>query len=622
MTSPPFHSSKQLSKTWLNRTFLVIYSAAVSVLLFRHIRNLIYSSPTFISFTLLVADFVLAFLWLTAQSFHWNPIERKVYPENLKQVIPESEYPDLDVVICTADPTKEPPVGVVNTALSVLAYDYPTDKLSVYISDDGGSDMTLYAFIECAKFAKYWIPYCKKHNIVDRAPQVYFGSDHHANYFPETDEIQAMYESMRSRVETVVQNGCVCLDQVMESEFHDAFGQWTPDFTRRHHPTVIQTILDNTVDKDIRGRAMPNLIYVSREKKLDKPHNFKAGALNVMVRVSGLMTNAPIVLVLDCDMYSNDPETPLRVLCYFLDPNVDPKLAFVQFPQRFSGINKSDIYASEFMPETQILSLGMDGLLGAQFMGTGGFFKRHVINDVGSPKQIKTKEDVLNWAHEGASCNYEENTQWGSKIGFRYGTLTEDTYTSFRLHCEGWKSVLCNPSRDAFLGGSPSNLNDALTQIKRWYMGFLEIFFNKYCPLTYGTRSMHPLQALCYTHYTLRSFWSIPVIIYAFLPQISLINSFPLFTKVTEDGYMLYAFLFLGAYCKDFLDFVVFGGGPVQRWWSVQRMWWLWGLSSYPFALLEWSLKSVGLSTFGFNVTSKVVDGDQSKRFSWLVLAC
>jgi cellulose synthase/poly-beta-1,6-N-acetylglucosamine synthase-like glycosyltransferase len=225
------------------------------------------------------------------------------------------------------------------------------------------------------------------------------------------------------------------------------------------------------------------------------------------------------------------------------------------------------------------------------------------------------------------------------QIGFRYGTLTEDTYTSFRLHCEGWKSVFFSPKRAAFLGGSPSNLNDSLTQIQRWYMGFLEIFFNKHCPITYGIRSMNPLQALCYTHYTLRPFWMIPIVIYAFLPQISLINSFPIFTKVrinqtfpsyqfnvkklnvlrllqdSEEGLFLYAFLFLGAYGKEILDYVVFGGGSMQRWWSYQRMWLMWGLSSLPFALLEWSLKSIGLSSFGFNVTSKVVDEEQNRLY-------
>ncbi|KAI3727754.1 hypothetical protein L6452_16374 [Arctium lappa] len=609
-STPPLHSSKPSPKKWLNRLFTPIYATAVSVLLLRHCRNLIYSPTTDpISTALFVADFVLAFMWLTSQSFHWNPIERRVFPENLPKVASESEYPALDVLICTADPTKEPPIGVVNTALSVLAYDYPTEKLSVYVSDDGGSEVTLYALMEGAKFGKKWIPYCKKHNIVDRSPEVYFGSHDHA-LFPETDEIKTMYESMKSRVES----GCIH----MESEFREAFRKWTPDFTRRHHPTVIklykiQILLDKSIDKDVAGGSMPNLIYVSRQKIKDKPHNFKAGALNVLLRVSSTMSDAPIILVLDCDMYSNDPQTPQRALCYFMDPNADPKLGFVQFPQRFIGINKNDIYASEFKHETQILSLGMDGLLGTQFMGTGAFIKRPVIT--GSVPISVSSDEVLESAHQAASCDFEDNTKWGSEIGFRYGTLAEDTYTSFRLHCEGWKSILCNPKRAAFLGGSPSNLKDSLTQIKRWYLGFLEIFFNKYSPITYGIWSMNPLQASCYTYYTLHAFWSIPTIVYAFLPQILLLNSIPIFTKVPEGGIFLYAFLFLGAYGKDFLDFVVFAGGSTQRWWSYQRMWLMWGLSGYPFALLEWSLKSLGISTFGFNVTSKVVDEEESQRY-------
>lgn len=85
--------------------------------------------------------------------------------------------------------------------------------------------------------------------------------------------------------------------------------------------------------------------------------------------------------------------------------------------------------------------------------------------------------------------------------------------------------------------------------------------------------------------------------------------------QVSDDGFSLYAFLFLGAYGKDFLDFVVFAGGSTPRWWNHQRMWLMWGLSSYPFALLEWSLKSFGLSTFGFNVTSKVVDEEQNRLY-------
>lgn len=52
------------------------------------------------------------------------------------------------------------------------------------------------------------------------------------------------------------------------------------DFLYLHE---IQIILDNTIDKDVAGGVMPNLVYVSREKSNNKPHNFKAGALNVLV---------------------------------------------------------------------------------------------------------------------------------------------------------------------------------------------------------------------------------------------------------------------------------------------------------------------------------------------------
>ena len=65
---------------------------------------------------------------------------------------------------------------VINTVLSVMAYDYPQEKLSVYLSDDAGSDLTFYALLEASHFSKHWIPYCKKFRIEPRSPAVYFSS--------------------------------------------------------------------------------------------------------------------------------------------------------------------------------------------------------------------------------------------------------------------------------------------------------------------------------------------------------------------------------------------------------------------------------------------------------------
>ena len=45
-----------------------------------------------------------------------------------------------------------------------------------------------------------------------------------------------------------------------------------------------QILLASVKDRDVSGKMMPNLIYVSREKnKIHHHHHFKAGALNTLV---------------------------------------------------------------------------------------------------------------------------------------------------------------------------------------------------------------------------------------------------------------------------------------------------------------------------------------------------
>lgn len=146
------------------------------------------------------------------------------------------------------------------------------------------------------------------------------------------------------------------------------------------------------------------------------------------------MTNAPIILTQDCDMFSNDPLTPQRMLCLLQqDPSILSKLGYIQFPQRFGGTNKGDIYASEFKKLYIIDPMGMDGLKGGgpYYVGSGCFFMRRVF--FGGPsnflqpeiaelspyfavnKSVKC-EDVLELAHQVAACNFEEQSNWGSKV--------------------------------------------------------------------------------------------------------------------------------------------------------------------------------------------------------------
>jgi len=39
----------------------------------------------------------------------------------------EEQLPGVDIFVCTADPTVEPPMLVISTVLSVMAYDYPQE---------------------------------------------------------------------------------------------------------------------------------------------------------------------------------------------------------------------------------------------------------------------------------------------------------------------------------------------------------------------------------------------------------------------------------------------------------------------------------------------------------------
>ena len=154
------------------------------------------------------------------------------------------------------------------------------------------------------------------------------------------------------------------------------------------------------------------------------------------------MTNAPVILTLDCDMYSNDPQTPLHALCKLLDPKLQSKIGYVQFPQMFRGINKNDTYGSEYKQNFQINPMGMDGLLGPSHVGTGCYFNRQVffggpstfispeITEIG-PYHIVDKpiqsQQIMDLAHKVEECNYENNTTWGFKVSILVCFCTPST---------------------------------------------------------------------------------------------------------------------------------------------------------------------------------------------------
>ncbi|WRX23656.1 Cellulose synthase - like 10 [Theobroma cacao] len=214
----------------------------------------------------------------------WNSFYRFPYKDRLSQRF-EKELPGVDIFVCTADPLIEPPSLVINTVLSVMAYDYPPEKLSISLSDDGGSDLTFYAMLEAATFSKQWLPFCKKFKVEPRSPEAYFRTA----FEPVNDPVKAkewlsvkkLYEDMKLRIETTTK-----LNRIPEDirKQRKGFREWDFVSSKNDHQTILQILIDgrdpNAVD--VEGRPLPTLVYLAREKRPQFHHHFKAGAMNAL----------------------------------------------------------------------------------------------------------------------------------------------------------------------------------------------------------------------------------------------------------------------------------------------------------------------------------------------------
>ncbi|GMP64000.1 hypothetical protein CsSME_00025465 [Camellia sinensis var. sinensis] len=105
----------------------------------------------------------------------------------------------------------------------------------------------------------------------------------------------------------------------------------------------------------------------------------KAGAMNALIRVSGVLNNAPFMLNLDCDHYINNSKATRQVICFLMDEQVGKKVCYVQFPQRFDGIDRNDPYANRNTVFFEINMTGLDEIQGPVYVGTGCVFRRQAL---------------------------------------------------------------------------------------------------------------------------------------------------------------------------------------------------------------------------------------------------
>ncbi|KAI3942284.1 hypothetical protein MKW92_047876 [Papaver armeniacum] len=330
-----------------------------------------------------ICEIWFALSWILDQFPKWYPINRETYLDRLAirydRPGEPSQLAPVDIFVSTVDPLKEPPLVTANTVLSILAVDYPVDKVSCYVSDDGSAMLTFESLSETSEFARKWVPFCKKHNIEPRAPEFYFQQkiDYlkdkiQPSFVKERRSMKREYEEFKVRINALVAKA----QKMPEEGWTMQDGTPWPGNNPRDHPGMIQVFLGHSGGLDTDGNELPRLVYVSREMRPGFQHHKKAGAMNALVQVSAVLTNGAHLLNVDCDHYFNNSQAVREAMCFMMDPAYGKRTCYVQFPQRFDGIDLHDRYANR---NIVFFDVSLDGVQGPVYVGTGCCFNRQAL---------------------------------------------------------------------------------------------------------------------------------------------------------------------------------------------------------------------------------------------------
>ncbi|KAJ4781878.1 Cellulose synthase-like protein [Rhynchospora pubera] len=441
----------------------------------------------------IVCEIWFAFSWLLDQLPKLNPVNREAdlsaLHEKFETPSPENPYgrsdlPGLDVFISTADPEKEPPLVTANTLLSILAAEYPVEKLSVYISDDGAALLTFEAMAEAVAFAEVWVPFCRKHSIEPRNPEAYFSIRKDATKNKKNPEfvkdrrwIKREYDEFKVRINglpDLIRRRSNTLNKKASHEREDSVGvsidnsnplikkatwmadctHWpgtwltpAPDHSKSDHASILQVMIKTPhpdpvygvpdehpyisfTDVDIR---LPMFVYVSRNMRaldgLQGPMYVGTGCLFRRFALYGFNPPRANEYTGLYGQHKRTISTSSTGSLRFTMEDVEQPLAEtpdIDAPMKFgnSRMFVESIRVSEFQgrPLADHPSVKNGRPPGALLRPR-------------SPLDAPTVAEAVTVI----SCWYEDNTEWGDRVGWIYGSVTEDVVTGISLE-ELWRN--------------------------------------------------------------------------------------------------------------------------------------------------------------------------------------
>jgi len=118
-------------------------------------------------------------------------------------------------------------------------------------------------------------------------------------------------------------------------------------------------------------------------------------------------------------------------------------------------------------------------------------------------------------------------------VGWMYGSTSEDALTGLKIHAKGWRSETCSPELIPFMGCSPQDVINVMSQQKRWTSGLLDILLSKNNPIfltLFGNLQFR--QCLGYLWVITWGLRPVPEICYTLLPAYCIINNSTFLPKV------------------------------------------------------------------------------------------
>ncbi|KAL8215602.1 hypothetical protein R6Q57_022439 [Mikania cordata] len=606
----PLSRKLPISSSKINPYRMVILIRMAILGLFFHYRILHPVNDAYALWLIsVICEIWFAVSWIFDQFPKWFPIERETYLDRLslryeKEGKP-SELAPVDIFVSTVDPMKEPPLITANTVLSILAVDYPVDKVACYVSDDGAAMLTFEALSETSEFARKWVPFCKKFNIEPRAPEWYFAEkvDYlkdkvHPTFVRERRAMKREYEDFKVRI-----NGLVAMAQkVPEEGWTMQDGTPWPGNDVRDHPGMIQVFLGNNGVHDIEGNELPRLVYVSREKRPGFDHHKKAGAMNALIRVSAVISNAPYMLNVDCDHYINNSKALRESMCFLMDPTSGKKICYVQFPQRFDGIDRHDRYSNRNIVFFDINMKGLDGIQGPIYVGTGCVFRRQALYGYDAPAKKKAPGKTCNCLPKWLLCccsSRKKKVKGKSKEKPIKGKKSKEPST--QIH------ALENIEEG--IEGIDSEKSSLMPQIKfEKKFGQSPVFIASTLledggvpPGASSTSLLKEAIHVISCGYEDKTEWG---------------------KEISNYASILFMLMFLSIAVTSILE-IQWGGVGIDDLWRNEQFWVIGGVSSHLFALFQGLLKVIAGVNTNFTVTSKAGDdGDFSELylFKWTTL--